>query len=133
MVPAGANDAEEVLKLLLSVETPEEGFAGIAGPWASVFFDAVRGRVWFGRDCLGRRSLLELRKGSWGDGVTIASVGDGHEGWKEVEAEGLRYFDLQSGEERVVPFLHREDRDGSQVSMVYTPSVYGSAGADGEI
>ncbi|CAZ80859.1 unnamed protein product [Tuber melanosporum] len=117
LVPAGVNDGEEVLKLLLSAETPEKGFAGIAGPWACVFFDAVRGRVWYGRDCLGRRSLLELRKGGWKDGVTIASVGDGHEGWKEVEAYGLRYFSLQSGEEGVVPFLHREDRDGGQVSM----------------
>ncbi|PWW79805.1 hypothetical protein C7212DRAFT_355565 [Tuber magnatum] len=117
LVPAGVNDGEEVLKLLLSVETPEMAFAGIAGPWACVFFDAVRGRVWFGRDCLGRRSLLELREGGWEDGVTIASVGDGYKGWKEVEAEGLRYFGLQSGEEGVVPFLHREDRDGGQVSM----------------
>lgn len=133
-MPVGVNDAEEVLKLLLSAETPEKGFAGIAGPWACVFFDAVRGRVWFGRDCLGRRSLLELRKGDWKDGVTIASVGDGHEGWKEVEAEGLRYFDLQSGEEGVVPFLHREDRDGSRISMVCTPSlVYGSGRTDREI
>ncbi|CUS08935.1 unnamed protein product [Tuber aestivum] len=117
LAPAGVNDGEEVLKLLLSAEAPEKGFAGIAGPWACVFFDAVRGRVWFGRDCLGRRSLLELRKGRWKDGVTIASVGDGHEGWKEVEAEGLRYFGLHSGEEGVVPFLHQEDRDEGQVSM----------------
>ncbi|RPB06196.1 hypothetical protein L873DRAFT_1727291 [Choiromyces venosus 120613-1] len=117
LVSRGVNDGGEVLKLLLSAETPEKGFGVIAGPWACVFFDVVRGRVWFGRDCLGRRSLLVLRKGDWKDGVTISSVGDGQEGWKEVEAEGLKYFDFQSGEEGTVPFLHREDRDGSRVSM----------------
>jgi hypothetical protein len=114
-----------VFKLLLSTERTESVFEGIEGPWACVFFNAAKGLVWFGRDCLGRRSLMVrgMRCGE-GHGLVVATVGDGVEGdgWEELEADGMRFLDLNagSGEVERVPFLHEEGcaRNRGAPSMV---------------
>lgn len=89
----------------------KDAFESIAGPYALVYFDATAGRVWFGRDVLGRRSLLYKRYGKgWEAGFMVASVGDG-DGWEEVEADGLRFLDLVTGQEGWVPFMWDEDAE----------------------
>ena len=122
------NDGEEVFKLLLDAES--EGVKGIArvlnsisGPFAFVFYDKPNGRVWFGRDCLGRRSLLRHQASverDGHDGIIIASVTDAdkQKGWKEVEADGVYYIDLGEAtpvwtDIHRVPFLQQgETRTG---------------------
>ncbi|KAL2255574.1 hypothetical protein VTK26DRAFT_3100 [Humicola hyalothermophila] len=63
----------------------------VEGPFAFVFYDAVAGAVVFGRDRLGRRSLV-MREGEAG-GLELCSVagmmGGGGEMWREVEADGI--------------------------------------------
>lgn len=117
-LPPGANDGQEVFKLLLAAGAGrelKEALESVAGPYALVYYDAVAGRVWFGRDALGRRSLLYTSRGlgaGWEKGFAIASVGDGSKetGWKEVEADGLRYLDLVTGGQAGwVPFMWEDD------------------------
>ncbi|KAL4933984.1 asparagine synthetase domain-containing protein [Aspergillus undulatus] len=66
-----------------------EAISKITGPFAFVFYDAVNFRLYFGRDCLGRRSLL------WGldeaGNLTICSLSDGSSlsTFQEVEADGI--------------------------------------------
>ncbi|KAH6856336.1 asparagine synthase-domain-containing protein [Chaetomium sp. MPI-CAGE-AT-0009] len=61
---------------------------GIEGPFAFVYYDAAVGRVFFGRDRLGRRSLLMAPTGH--GGLALCSVpGEAGEGWREVEADGI--------------------------------------------
>ncbi|KAK6502796.1 hypothetical protein TWF481_007842 [Arthrobotrys musiformis] len=70
----------------------------IEGPFAFVFYDGPSKRVWFGRDWLGRRSLLR-RKSVGGDGnVAICSIADPRtiSQWEEIEADGFYYIDLQT-------------------------------------
>lgn len=126
----GANDGEEVFKLLLAAGAGTElknALESIAGPYALVYYDAVAGRVWFGRDSLGRRSLLYRGLGvGLEKGFVIASVGDGsaEAGWKEVEADGLRYLDLVTGGQMGwVPFMWEEDAvaEGRREFMVTPP------------
>ena len=78
----------------------------IKGPYAFVFLDRWHRRLFFGRDTLGRRSLVYriTRNGS----ITLASVSDGDlsKGWKEVDADGiymvdLARFDCPTGEESI--------------------------------
>lgn len=140
----GANDGEQVFKLLLAAGAGKElkdALESVAGPYALVYYDAVAGRVWFGRDALGRRSLLYRGLGvGLEKGFVIASVGDGSKeaGWKEVEADGLRYLDLVTGGRAGwVPFMWEDDAaaEGRREFMVnpspaHPPGVL-SQSADG--
>lgn len=132
----GANDGEEVFKLLLAAgagKDLKDALESVAGPYALVYYDAVAGRVWFGRDSLGRRSLLYRGLGAGLEkGFVIASVGDGSKeaGWKEVEADGLRYLDLVTGGQvGWVPFMWEEDAvaEGRREFMVTSPSSSSSS------
>lgn len=63
----------------------------IEGPFAFVFFDKSSKRVYFGRDRLGRRSLLI--KGD--KQLVLSSVADtSSTTWREVEADGIYVLDL---------------------------------------
>jgi len=125
-----------MFKLLLSAE--REGVKGVAraigsisGPFAFVFYDKPNGRVWFGRDCLGRRSLLrhQASVGRDGhDGILVASVTDGdrQKGWEEVEADGVYYIDLgestpvlQLADIQRVPFLQQGEASTDGIYMQF--------------
>ena len=79
---------------LASARIVSEALSRVAGPYAFVFFDHSRGRLFFGRDSLGRRSLLR-RLTNYGD-LVISSVSDGNpdDGWTEIEADGVYCIDL---------------------------------------
>ncbi|KAL2130353.1 hypothetical protein VTI74DRAFT_6557 [Chaetomium olivicolor] len=130
-VGQGKNDGEVIFGRLVAAaagggasaeEGEGEGVEGvmallrkIEGPFAFVFYDAMRGRVWFGRDRLGRRSLL--RQGLFADGsdrMALCSVaGEAGEGLTEVEADGVYLIELGEGgrEERYDWVVEKEARD----------------------
>ncbi len=66
----------------------------VRGPFAFVFYDGISKQIFFGRDHLGRRSLLQRidRSGR----LILTSVCDGcHESeWTEVEADGIYVVSL---------------------------------------
>ncbi|KAL4811191.1 asparagine synthase-domain-containing protein [Aspergillus unguis] len=107
------NDTEIVFNHLLQATTQDyvsENYSGvpnpaqrvadaiskITGPFAFVFYDAVNFRLYFGRDCLGRRSLL------WGldeaGNLTICSLDGGHlsSSFQEVEADGIYMVEFEN-------------------------------------
>lgn len=70
-----------ILKVLRSID----------GPFAFVFFDKPSGKIYYGRDRLGRRSLV-IREGS--QGITLSSITDAVDPqWREVEADGIYVLD----------------------------------------
>ena len=93
------NDGEAILALLashtssLSVFDSVNGIIqtiqSISGPFAFIYFDKVHGILYFGRDCLGRRSLLSSMD-STNAAVQFSSVADNTSGsWSEVGADGI--------------------------------------------
>lgn len=60
MKSPGVNDGE-VLLAALSRGGVAEVMSGLRGPWAFVYYD--RGDLWWGRDVMGRKSLLMVREG----------------------------------------------------------------------
>ncbi|KAI9814441.1 MAG: hypothetical protein M1827_003297 [Pycnora praestabilis] len=66
----------------------------VSGPFAFVFYDATNQRILYGRDCLGRRSLL--RKAADDGDLIISSVCDALRGdvWVEVGAENIYLVNL---------------------------------------
>ncbi|KAK1783041.1 asparagine synthase-domain-containing protein [Copromyces sp. CBS 386.78] len=126
--PVKGNDGEEIWRLLRGVEadvevsasvtattapisTEEEQkkfldvFRAIEGPFAFVYWYEAGRKVFFGRDRLGRRSLM-MKRGERTGEVVLSSVaeglksGDPHgnangsNGWKEVEADGIYVLNL---------------------------------------
>lgn len=87
MMTAGAGPGGERVDAVLDV------LRDIEGPFAFVFYDAVAGTVFFGRDRLGRQSLL-LAPTSDG-GLELCSIaGAADQGWQEVEADGVYVLTL---------------------------------------
>lgn len=97
------NDSQQVFDLLLqacqstplpSKEQVVDVLTTIVGPFAFVFYDAISCRIFYGRDHLGRRSLLSrtLPDG----GMTFCSViDDSHSsGWTEIATGGVHFIDL---------------------------------------
>lgn len=75
---------QAVLKVLRAIE----------GPFAFVLFDKPSNRVYYGRDRLGRRSLLVQLDSQQ---LVLSSVADSLDpSWKEVEADGVYVVDLES-------------------------------------
>jgi asparagine synthetase B (glutamine-hydrolysing) len=68
--------------------------ASVKGPYAFVFYDASHELLYYGRDCLGRRSLL--RKSTTDHTIVLSSVCDNASGesWTEVEADGIYVLDF---------------------------------------
>ncbi|PGH17174.1 hypothetical protein AJ79_01312 [Helicocarpus griseus UAMH5409] len=116
--PVQGNDAQVVFELFLKAAqptgsqkqflpplTPEElrsqslsnianALAAVSGPFSFVFYDAYRHRLFYGRDFLGRRSLMS----GWDSNGSfkISSVCDGtlSKHFDEVETDGIHMIDL---------------------------------------
>jgi asparagine synthetase B (glutamine-hydrolysing) len=92
---SASTDEAAVVDVLRSVE----------GPFAFVYFDQAAGKVYYGRDRLGRRSLLvrdDEVSGSW----VVSSIPEACEAsWREVEADGVYVLDMIS-DETSIPFRH---------------------------
>jgi asparagine synthetase B (glutamine-hydrolysing) len=95
------NDGVALFQLLVQASLGTESqkrildiLANIRGPFALVFYDGQAQRLYFGRDCLGRRSLLTATTAT--GTVLISSVADLtlDTSWAEIEAEGIRVYDL---------------------------------------
>jgi asparagine synthetase B (glutamine-hydrolysing) len=101
------NDSQSVFRALLdgtrvepqqdrrsTIEQVVKALSEIRGPFAFIFWDATSDYIYYGRDCLGRRSLLRT---SSDDNLTLSSVRDDSTGenWTEVEADGLYLIDLR--------------------------------------
>ena len=99
------NDAQRIFDLLLECTvrvTYEQALqkilnllANIAGPFAFVFYDAQHDRVFYGRDALGRRSLVFSN--SLPGTFVVCSICDvpGLKQWTEVEADGIYMLDVK--------------------------------------
>jgi len=117
----GENDTAAVLLALDTASAAGTGVASVMarlrGPWAFVYWHAASLRLWFGRDCFGRRSLvwrLPQPGGChnfWLSSVAVPDSEGGlaeglvHTAWEEVPAAGLFCVSLDDGRWSV-PVLH---------------------------
>lgn len=98
------NDTQQVFKLFLNavdcdrkkaLDGISDAIASITGPFAFVFYDAINSRVFFSRDCLGRRSLLQGLDEN--GALKICSLCDGSSStvFEEVGTSGVYMIDLE--------------------------------------
>ncbi|OAD02603.1 hypothetical protein MUCCIDRAFT_40611, partial [Mucor lusitanicus CBS 277.49] len=110
-VTFGENDTQVLMDTLEKASTETEilsALQSIEGPFAFVYYRASTKKVYFGRDCLGRRSLLWLRSET--RAFMLSSVGkakthqDDVDGWEEVPANGFYCIDLNADITNSFPF-----------------------------
>jgi asparagine synthetase B (glutamine-hydrolysing) len=89
------NDGVKLLAALTAGKPVWKVMEGIEGPWAMVYYSSKDRKLWFGRDCLGRRSLLQRRMVDSGAFV-LSSVGVDMTDRTEVGVEGLFCLDLNN-------------------------------------
>jgi asparagine synthetase B (glutamine-hydrolysing) len=69
----------------------------ISGPFAFLYVDMIHGNVYFGRDRLGRRSLL-FNFDEDSSSLTLSSIADStSKAWQEVEADGIYQLTFGAG------------------------------------
>jgi asparagine synthetase B (glutamine-hydrolysing) len=123
--PVQGNDGEAVLALLShasrsAATDPEailDALRAIEGPFAFIYFDKLTSRLYYGRDRLGRRSLL-VKAGP--SSLELSSIAETPaEGWTEVEADGCYVLDLDGGKlpDAAMSIRHNWDHDASLVSF----------------
>jgi len=118
------NDGEAILTELVAASRRRieneggddvlDALRDIQGPFAFIFFDKPARRIYYGRDRLGRRSLL-IEKG---DAFSLSSVAESSkQGWAEVEADGCYTLDLNaSSDAEMTPHRHDWVADDQLVS-----------------
>lgn len=108
------NDAEHIFKLFVQAVKPlsargdttnsrnavhrlTDVISNISGPFSFVFYDGFNSKLFFSRDCLGRRSLLQgfdetgsLKICSFCDGTPSSQ-------FEEVDTNGVHAIDLSTG------------------------------------
>ncbi|RDA95950.1 hypothetical protein CP533_5814 [Ophiocordyceps camponoti-saundersi (nom. inval.)] len=90
--PVQGNDAEAVMAAC-QTHSIVEALRSIEGPFAFVYLDRPASRLYYGRDRLGRRSLLMKPGDPW----SLASIADAPAaGWTEVEADGFYFLSLEA-------------------------------------
>ncbi|KAI1815458.1 asparagine synthase-domain-containing protein [Poronia punctata] len=100
------NDGEEISSSLRPSDTTASGedrethilnvLRSIQGPFGFVYYDAVAHRVYYGRDRLGRRSLL-IKSASGHDSLALSSIASvPTTGWEEVSSDGIWSIDLRT-------------------------------------
>lgn len=126
------NDSQRVFDALLAASnlSPEHGreqsvskvvevLSVIRGPFALVFYDAQNGYIYYGRDCLGRRSLLQKITAEGCRTISSVCGNAGGEGWSEVEADGIYVIDIlaDSLQPRHIP--HRRSDEPTTATLSY--------------
>lgn len=97
----GGNDGEAIFSMLQSSDHDRETHVvevmrSIEGPFAFVYYDAAARRLYYGRDRLGRRSLL-IKCSVETDSITFSSVSSvPTAGWDEVATDHIWSIDLST-------------------------------------
>lgn len=132
------NDGKKIFQQLLEItQTAKDkptanaailgAMSSISGPFAFIYFDKTYDCFYFGRDRLGRRSLL-YNLGEDAKTAQFCSVADPEgKGWVEVEANGLYLLSYTHQQEAISA---TENLESFMVNSEYKVSHYPWATAD---
>ncbi|XP_059199430.1 asparagine synthetase domain-containing protein 1 [Centropristis striata] len=103
-VPPEENDTAVVSGRLSSCSSSSEilsVLSSLRGPWGFVYYQKAGDYLWFGRDVLGRRSLLWRFEDNALTLTSVAARGSGpaQAAWREVPASGVYRVDLKAATE----------------------------------
>lgn len=110
---SAAGEAEATDRKGAALRRLADVVSSISGPFSFVFYDAFNSKLFFSRDCLGRRSLLQGFDDA--GNLKICSICDGTSSahFVEVATDGLHMIDL----EHVVEHVSVPSTDGTSRNM----------------
>lgn len=90
-------------------------FGRIQGPWAFIYWQVEKGLLWFGRDILGRRSLLCSISQDSDMCLNLSSLTSSSAMWNEVPADAVYCLDVSRSkvEKCLVIFKYRWSKSAS--------------------
>ncbi|KAJ2960335.1 hypothetical protein NQZ79_g4310 [Umbelopsis isabellina] len=119
-VAADENDTQMLMRELEQINEIEDDWSDsqvldvlqrIEGPYSIVYWQASTSRLWFARDCLGRRSLLWHKPTSAEDNFYLSSISSTADVgfWEEVPANGIYCIHMDrliqdNGNNNALPF-----------------------------
>ncbi|KAL9098296.1 MAG: hypothetical protein Q9163_006022 [Psora crenata] len=92
----------------------------VEGPYAFVFYDSLNQRVFYGRDVLGRRSLMSRRCSEDSIEITSVHAGPGGRDWAEVGAGGLYVLDLALESAPPAPINQNEAEHRTRIAILFS-------------
>ncbi|XP_036364101.1 asparagine synthetase domain-containing protein 1 isoform X5 [Octopus sinensis] len=101
------NDTEALLTALSHCHTDEEILSVLShlqGPWAFIYWQVERKQLWFGRDVLGRRSLLWHLPESLEDFFILSSIKAGSHKYTEIPAVGIFRMKFENLNLKTLPY-----------------------------
>lgn len=122
--PVDGNDGEAILAMLMAASSSSsssnkdgvlDALRSIEGPFTFIFLDKKAKRLYYGRDRLGRRSLLLKR----GQEFLLSSIAEAPaDVWAEVEADGCYTIQLSEANspKDLMPARHDWDQSEALVS-----------------
>lgn len=125
-IPPSQNDGAALFDELQTGKPIEEVLNAMEGPYAFVWYDAVRNRLYWCRDCLGRRSLMVSMPTGNDEGLLLCSVIPGElssRKWDEVPASAVFSLSLDSGFARKPSKINRSyaAKEGCTQGVIYYP------------
>jgi asparagine synthetase B (glutamine-hydrolysing) len=117
------NDGLRLLEALASGEDVWKVMERIEGPWAMVYFSSKDRKLWFGRDCLGRRSLLRKFCPQSGE-LVFSSAGIDMSGWDEVGVDGLWCLDFNEWVVKKNELSHPSWTNWKQCPVKLSPWIF---------
>ena len=145
------NDAVAVFDLLINATTPDDEhsstrypdgnesyisrivgvFSRITGPYAFIYYDACNAQIFYGRDVLGRRSLVMNKHRKESFAISSICDPDTTKEWEEIESYGIYVLDLCT-EWNVFQQSTEEDRDDESLGPM-TNTFSGSLSINTEV
>ena len=97
---------DSLIAYTVALQAVVDVIASISGPYSFIFYDARHQHIFYGRDVLGRRSLLSTS--SENGSLMVSSICDGSvsDAWSEVEANGIHMLDLTIGRASTADLEH---------------------------
>uniref|UniRef100_A0A7S2SRY2 Glutamine amidotransferase type-2 domain-containing protein n=1 Tax=Mucochytrium quahogii TaxID=96639 RepID=A0A7S2SRY2_9STRA len=105
----GASDTMYLLEYLHKYKTADEivnALSLLQGPWSLIYWQQSTGKLYFGRDPLGRRSLLIKNTKEMLVLASVAPHGEtGIDQWSEVVPSGIYYTDINEVDVNVIKLV----------------------------
>lgn len=118
-VQSHENDGQKLFSAFQAGPSILSTLRNVEGPYAFVYYEHATQTLYWGRDPLGRRSLMHWRANAPDRNFSLTSIAPaGQDGWSEVDTSCVFSLALSSWQEARHPRLHMREAAGQPEAQV---------------